>query len=183
MNERWSMDFAHDMLSNGRRIRMLVVVDDFTRECLSIEVDTSLSGRRVTRVLNWLKETRGLPERIVSDNGPEFTGLALDAWSYRNGVKLQFIEPGKPVQNAYVESFIGKLRDECLNEHWFSGLEDARGTIETWRQDYNENRPHSSLGNMTPEEFVRSLLDESNWSDERLEKQRENMVPIAAELS
>ena len=132
------------------------MVDDFTRECLAIEVDTSLSGQRVARVLDQISQGRGLPERVVTDNGPEFTSRALDHWAYERGVKQQFIEPGKPVQNAYVESFNGKIRDECLNEHWFTVLAEARTLIEHWRQDYNEQRPHSSLGNRTPQEFARA---------------------------
>ena len=154
MNHRWSMDFVQDQTSKGRRIRLLNIVDDFTRECLWIEVDTSLGGKRVTRVLDQLKAVRGLPEVVVTDNGPEFTSRALDAWAYDSGVALQFIEPGKPVQNCYVESFNGRLRDECLNQHWFLDLHEARDIIEDWRVDYNEVRPHSSLGNKTPSEYV-----------------------------
>ena len=155
-NQRWSVDFMSDQLANGRRFRLLNVVDDFTRECLAVEVDTSLSGQRVTRVLERLCAVRGLPEHVVSDNGPEFTGQVVDSWDYQCGVQWQFIEPGKPVQNAYVESFNGKFRDECLNEHWFVRLEQARTVVELWRQDYNESRPHSSLGNQTPGEFARA---------------------------
>lgn len=156
-NERWSMDFMHDALANGRRIRLLNIVDDFTRECLSIEVDTSLGGHRVTRVLDRVIESRGMPERLVTDNGPEFTSKALDEWAYEKGVKLQFIEPGKPVQNAYVESFNGRVRDECLNEQWFLDLNHARKVIETWRKDYNTLRPHTALGNMSPEEYIAQM--------------------------
>jgi len=153
-NQRWSLDFMSDQLADGRRFRLLNVVDDFTRECLAVEVDTSLTGQRVTRVLERLRAVRGLPERLVSDNGPEFTGQAVDSWAYQHGVHWQFIEPGKPVQNAYVESFNGKFRDECLNEHWFERLEQARTIAEDWRRDYNEVRPHSALGNRTPREFA-----------------------------
>ncbi len=153
-NQRWSLDFMSDQLADGRRFRLLNIVDDFTRECLAVEVDTSLTGQRVTRVLERLRASRGLPERVVSDNGPEFTGQAVDSWAYQRGVQWQFIEPGQPVQNAYVESFNGKVRDECLNEHWFERLEQARMRIEEWRCDYNEYRPHSSLGNRTPREFA-----------------------------
>ena len=155
-NQRWSLDFVSDQLANGRRFRLLTVVDDFTRECLVIEVDTSLSGQRVARVLDQISQGRGLPERVVTDNGPEFTSQALNHWAYERGVTQQFIEPGKPVQNAYVESFNGKVRDECLNEHWFTVLAEARTLIEQWRQDYNEQRPHSSLGNRTPREFAQA---------------------------
>jgi putative transposase len=149
-NERWSMDFVADTLASGRTFRTLNVVDDFTRECLAIEVDTSLSGVRVTRVLERLIQGRRMPGLIVTDNGPEFAGRAVDQWAHGRGVRLHFIDPGKPVQNAYIESFNGKFRDECLNEHWFVNVADARGIIEGWRRSYNEERPHSSLGYETP---------------------------------
>ena len=154
-NERWSMDFVTDCVSSGKVIRMLTIVDDCTRECPAIEVDTSLGGLRVRRVLDRMASERGLPETIVVDNGPEFRGRALAAWSEERGVRLEFIQPGKPVQNAYIESFNGRLRDECLNANWFTSLSDARGKIETWRQDYNEHRPHSSLNYLPPAEFAR----------------------------
>ena len=156
-NERWSMDFMSDSLSDGRRFRVLTVVDDFTRESVATLVDTSITGERVIRTLEWLKETRGLPVMIVTDNGPEFTSKAMLAWSKPSGVKLHFIDPGRPVQNAFIESFNGKLRDECLNQHWLVSLEEARRIIESWRLDYNTARPHSSLGYMTPEAFRLSL--------------------------
>ena len=156
-NERWSMDFVNDTLATGRKFRVLNVVDDLTREALATEVDTSLGGARVVRVLDRLVALRGLPSVIVCDNGPEFTGRAVDEWAYRMGVKLHFIRPGKPTDNAYVESFNGKFRDECLNEHWFLDLGDARTKIEDWRIDYNEVRPHSSLGNLTPKEYLSTL--------------------------
>lgn len=153
-NERWSMDFVADALTDGRRFRSLNIVDDFNRECLVAQVDTSITGARVVRVLEQLGERRGLPQVLMTDNGPEFAGQALDVWAYEQGVKLHFIEPGKPVQNALIESFNGKMRDECLNEHWFGTLGEARQTIEAWRRDYNEVRPHSALGNRTPQEFT-----------------------------
>ena len=153
-NQRWSMDFISDALSVGRKFRSLNIVDDFNRECLAREVDTSLTGVRVVRVLERLREQRGLPQILVMDNGPEFAGRALDLWAYAQGVTLHFIEPGKPIQNAFIESFNGKLRDECLNEHWFLSLQEARETIEAWRRDYNEVRPHASLRNQTPQEFT-----------------------------
>ena len=153
-NERWSMDFMQDCLSDGRRIRLLNIVDDFTRQCLRIEVDTSIGGARVARVLDQLVAQRGRPKLLLTDNGPEFTGKALDQWAYMNGVGLDFIEPGKPQQNAYIESFNGKLRDECLNEHWFVGLGEARALTAAYGRQYNTDRPHSSLGNRTPEEFA-----------------------------
>jgi len=153
-NERWSMDFMSDQLANGRTIRVFNVVDDFTRQCLAMEVDTSLNGVRVTRVLDRLVARHGHPQRIVMDNGPEFTGKALDRWAWEHRVHLAFIEPGKPVQNAFVESFNGTCRNECLNENWFLSLADARTIIENWRIDYNDQRPHSSLAGRTPSEFA-----------------------------
>jgi putative transposase len=159
INERWSLDFVLDVLDDGRRFRILTVVDDFTRSCLAIDVDTSIGGRRVAQVLQRLIETRGTPARLVTDNGPEFMSRALDAWAYAHGIDLHFIEPGKPNQNAYVESFNGRLRDECLNEHWFFSLGQARETIETWRLDYNALRPHSALGDVSPEEFEQLTLN------------------------
>lgn len=152
--ERWSMDFTVDTLADGRGFRTLNIVDDFTRECVAIEVDRSLPGLRVARVLDRLHAAIGLPQCIVVDNGPEFAGRTLDAWAYARGVTLRFIRPGKPIENAYVESFNGKFRDECLNEHWFVSLADAQVTIEAWRIDYNTVRPHSSLNGATPEHFA-----------------------------
>ena len=153
-NEQWSMDFVSDSTVTGRRFRALTIIDNYTRECPSIEVDTSLGGARVVNVLERLSETRGLPEVITIDNGPEFAGKALDEWAYRKNVKLNFITPGKPVENAYAESFNGRLRDECLNTNWFLNLKHAKNVIEDWRKDYNEVRPHSSLKNMTPMEYA-----------------------------
>lgn len=132
------------------------IVDDFSRECSVIEVDTSLTGERVCRVLDRLKASRGLPLEIVLDNGPEMISKALDEWAYRNKVHLNFIEPGKPNQNAFIESFNGRFRDECLNEHWFANLGEARRIVEAWRLDYNQDRPHSALGYLTPNEFATS---------------------------
>jgi len=142
-------------LSDGRAIKVLSVVDEYTRKCFRIEVDTSINGVRVARVLTEISRAEGLPEIIVIDNGPEFIGKALDAWAYERGVKLTFIRPGKPVENAYIESFNGRFRDECLNENWFLSFEHAKQIIEKWRIDYNNERPHSSLGYLTPEEFIR----------------------------
>jgi putative transposase len=158
-NQRWSMDFVSDCVSCGKVIRMLTLVDDCTRECPVIEVDTSLGGLRVGRVLDRMASERGLPEAIVVDNGPEFRGRALAAWSEQRGVRLEFIQPGKPAQNAYIESFNGRLRDECLNANWFTSLSDARRKIETWRRDYNEQRPHSSLNYLSPIEFARTATE------------------------
>ena len=159
-NVRWSMDFVSDALSDGRKFRCLTVVDDYSRESPVIEVDTSLPGHRVAQILDGLGGSRGLPDVIVCDNGPEFSGGALDWWAHERGVKLAFIRPGKPVENAFIESFNGKFRDECLNENWFVSLKDAQEKIETWRRDYNKNRPHSSLGNLSPEEFLRRQQEE-----------------------
>ena len=158
-NQRWSIDFVSDGVSTGRVIRMLTVVDDCTRECPAIEVDTSLGGLRVRRVLDRIARERGLPEAIVLDNGPEFRGRALGAGSEERGVRLEFIQPGKPAQNAFAESFNGRLRDECLNANWFTSLSDARRKIEDWRQDYNQQRPHSSLNYLPPAEFARKKLE------------------------
>jgi putative transposase len=152
-NERWSMDFVHDYLADGRRLRTLNVVDAFTRECLAIEVDTSLPALRVVRVLDKLVWEYGLPASFRVDNGPEFISMALDAWASQHGVKLDFIQPGKPTQNAHVESFNGRFRDECLAQARFPTLARARAEIELWRVDYNCNRPHSSLAYETPKAF------------------------------
>lgn len=150
-NIQWSIDFMRDTLSSGRAFRTLNVVDDATRECLAIEVDTSLSGARVGRVLDAVAAERGAyPSRVVLDNGPECTSKALDQWAYERGVELAFIRPGKPVENCFVESFNGRFRDECLNVHWFVSLRDARRRIEAWRVDYNHVRPHSSYGYEPP---------------------------------
>jgi len=144
----------------GRRIRLLCIIDAFTRESLAIEVDTSLPGVRVAQVLDRLIAERSqAPAEIVLDNGPELASRALDQWAYERGVRLRFIDPGKPVQNAFIESFNGRLRDECLNEHWFLSLAHARRITEEWRVDYNRNRPHTSLGNLTPLEYRRLLED------------------------
>jgi putative transposase len=157
-NRQWGLDFLSDALAWGRRIRLLAVIDTCTREALAIEVDTSIPGQRVARVLERIVAERGAPDEIVLDNGPELTSRVLDQWAYGRGVQLRFIQPGKPIQNAWLESFNGRFRDECLNEHWFLGLADARRIVEGWRLDYNRRRPHSALGYRAPEEFRRSLL-------------------------
>ena len=157
-NLSWSMDFVSDGLAAGRRFRCLTIVDDCTRECVAIEVGTSITGTRVQAVLDRLAETRGLPQSITVDHGPEFEGQVLDMWAYGANVQLSFIRTGKPNENAYIESFNGKFRDECLNEHWFLTMAHARRIIETWRIEYNTERPHSSLGNLTPEEFAEIRL-------------------------
>ncbi len=151
INQRWSLDFVSDTLSDGRRFRILCIVDDFSRECLAAVVDTSLGGVRVVRELERLTIERALPETVVSDNGTELTSGAVLRWATRR-VAWHYIEPGKPVQNAFIESFNSKLRDECLNEYVFSSLGEARAIIEAWRHDYNHLRPHSSLGYLAPEE-------------------------------
>lgn len=160
-NERWSIDFVRDTLADGRVFRGFTVVDDFTRECPAIEVDHSLPGERVAKTLDRLSNERGLPKTVVCDNGPEFQGQVLDFWAHRHGVTLSFIQPGKPVQNAFIESFNGKLRDECLNESYFTSLNDAQITIEAWRNDYNETRPHSSLGDLTPAEYAMKIRSDA----------------------
>jgi putative transposase len=153
-NQRWSLDFVSDTLDSGRRFRILVVVDDFTRECLALVVDTSLSGIRLARELDRLITERSCPLMIVSDNGTELTSRAILQWQEDHGVDWHYIAPGKPMQNGFVESLNGRLRDECLNEHLFRSLPAARRIIEAWRVDYNEQRPHTSLGGLTPTEFA-----------------------------
>jgi putative transposase len=149
-HERWSMDFLTDGLADGRRFRVLTRVDTVSRVSPAIEVGVSLTGERVVAVLERLKGTIGRPERIAIDNGPEFISKALDAWAYQNGVQLEFSRPGKPTDNAFVGSFNGRFRDECLNQHWFTSLEEVRQTVEAWRRDYNTERPHRALGQQTP---------------------------------
>lgn len=152
--QRWSLDFATDALADGRRFRILAVVDDFTRECLALVVDQSLSGVRVARELDRLVARHGRPRTVVSDNGTELTSMAILRWQEERGVGWHYVAPGKPMQNGFAESFIGRLRDECLNEHLFPGLPQARRIIEDWRCDYNTTRPHTSLQGLTPIEFA-----------------------------
>jgi putative transposase len=154
-NEGWSMDFMSDELYDGSRIRLLTLVDNFTRESLAIEVDTHVGGHRVAEVLMELGRVRSLPKSIRVDNGPEFISKILDQWAYLNGVELDFSRPGKPTDNAFIEAFNGRFREECLNENWFLSLEDAREKIEAWRKEYNTKRPHGALNNLSPEEFTR----------------------------
>lgn len=153
-DQRWSIDFVHDELATGRRLRCLTVVDDFTRESVAIYADHSIPAERVSEVLDRSALRRDLPPIIVCDNGPEFTSRHMDQWAHDRGIELSFIRPGKPVENAFVESFNGTFREECLNEHWFLSLREARREIEAWRVDYNAVRPHSSLKNLTPAEFA-----------------------------
>jgi putative transposase len=159
-NERWSMDFVSDSLASGRRYRTLNVIDECTRQCLAIEPAFSITGHRVARILDRLVWCHGKPKSIVVDNGTEFTSNAMLKWSDNNDVCLDFIHPGRPMENAYCESFNGKFRDECLNDHCFLDLDEAHQVIEDWRQDYNTQRPHSSLGNHTPQEFFESFMQQ-----------------------
>lgn len=154
INERWTMDFVADRLEDGRRIRVLTVLDLYTRECLAVAPGFSLTGKHVVAYLERIRARRGVPRSIQVDNGSEFYSKALDAWAYRHGVQLEFIRPGKPTDNGHIESFNGKLRDECLNVHLFFNLVDARDKLEQWRRIYNEIRPHRSLGGMPPSEYA-----------------------------
>lgn len=153
-NQHWAMDFVSDSLAGGGKFRAFTLVDQHTRECPALEVDTSLPSLRVIRVLERLAQQRGLPEEITCDNGPEFVSRRLQAWCAQKGVMLRYIAPGKPMQNGHAESFNGRFREECLNANWFLNMADARRTIESWRQDYNERRPHSALAYRTPQEFA-----------------------------
>jgi len=157
-NSRWSMDFVCDRTRYGGHIRIMTLIDEATRECLALEVDSSITGRKVASVLNRVALFRGLPEEILTDNGSEFTGNVLNAWSHDHKVEHIFTDPGCPTQNGYIESFNGKLRDECLNQNWFANLSEAKKIIEEWRLEYNKLRPHSSLGNLTPEEYALKLV-------------------------
>jgi len=156
-NESWSMDFMADQLVGGQRFRLLTLVDNHSRESLAIEAGQRLTGDDVVRVLEQVTAQRGKPKSIRVDNGPEFISRSLDLWAYFNGVKLDFSRPGKPTDNAVIESFNGRLRDECLNQHWFLSLDEARAVTEAWKEDYNRVRPHGALGNQTPSEFARPL--------------------------
>ena len=153
-NESWSMDFMSDELYNRQRIKLLTLVDNFTRERLAIEVAERIGGHGVVEILMRVAEERGLPQKIQLDNGPEFTSKRLDQWAYLNGVALDFSRLGKPTDNAFIESFNGRFRQECLNESWFLSLDDAKEKVEIWRRHYNRERPHGSLGNLTPMEYT-----------------------------
>ena len=176
-NERWSLDFVCDGLASGRAIRVLSVVDTYTRECLALDIDTSFPSPRVTRVLDSLAAARGLPERIRCDNGPELTSRHFLAWCVERRVTLEHIQPGRPMQNGHVESFHGKLRDEFLNVSWFRSLFDARRQIHRWRKDYNESRPHSSLGYRTPSEFAALAQHASTAGNTLLRRGKELQTP------
>jgi len=156
-NEVWSMDFVFDRTADARVIKCLTIIDDATHESVAIEVERAISGVGVTRVLGRLALSRGLPNVIRTDNGKEFCGKTMVAWAHERGVQLRLIEPGKPNQNAYIESFNGRLRDECLNEHWFPNLLHARSEIERWRREYNEERPKKALGGLTPAAYAKQL--------------------------
>lgn len=162
VNQVWGLDFMSDRLADGRKIRLLNIIDVFSRESLKMVVDTSLSGTRVVRELEDLIRSRGLPKCVVSDNGTEFTSAAVLKWSESTSVGWHYIEPGKPMQNGAVESFNGKVRDEFLNQHWFMSLKEVKELAERWREDYNEQRPHSSLGGMSPNEFKKSYEERIN---------------------
>ena len=158
-NQVWSMDFVFDRTAEGRVVKCLTIVDDATHESVAIEVERAISGHGVVRVMERLALSRGLPRIIRTDNGKEFCGKAMLEWAHGKGVSLRLIEPGKPNQNAYIESFNGRLRDECLNEHWFPNLLHARAVIETWRREYNEERPKKALGGMTPKAYAKHLAE------------------------
>lgn len=160
-NEVWSMDFVFDRVASGRTIKSLVIVDDATHECVAIVAEHSIGGSHLTRILDEVCAKRGKPAVIRTDNGPEFIGKAMLNWSFRMGVQLKLIEPGKPNQNAYVESFNGRLRDECLNEHWFTSLAHAKAVIEDWRREYNEQRPKKSLGGLTPASYAKQMAQKA----------------------
>ena len=164
-NEHWALDFVHDRLASGRSIRVLSVIDTFTRECLALEVDSSLPSRRVTRTLDQVMAQRGRPDKLHMDNGSELTSRHFLAWGIEQRIELTYIQPGKPVQNAFAESFNGRFRDECLNTNWFRNLWEARRKIALWRNEYNQERPHSSLGNRTPQEFAQAHLARQNMTD------------------
>jgi len=180
-NQEWALDFVHDGMASGRAMRVLSVIDAHTRECLGLEVDSSFASRRVTRVLEQIVLERGVPATIRCDNGPELTSRHFLAWCIERQIELVHIQPGKPQENGHVESFNGKLRDECLNVSWFENLWDARGKIAAWQKEYNEERPHSSLGYQTPAEYARRLLASSGSAfratpDEAILSQVTNVV-------
>ena len=160
-NEVWSMDFVFERVASGRTLKCLVIIDDGTHESVAIVPEHTIGGDHLTRILDRICSQRGKPSVIRSDNGPEFTGKAMLTWAHRNGIALRLLEPGNPNQNAYVESFNGRLRDECLNEHWFMSVEHARALLETWRREYNEERPKRSLGGLTPTQYAKQLASKA----------------------
>jgi transposase InsO family protein len=171
-NEVWSMDFVFDRVASGRSLKILAIVDDATTESIATVVEHSMGGRQLTRILDQICYQRGKPAVIRTDNGAEFVGKEMLSWSIRNGVTLRPIEPGKPNQNAYIESFNGRLRDECLNEHWFTSLEHARAVIESWRREYNEERPKKTLGGLTPAQHAKKLLKKARTVPENSKAER-----------
>jgi putative transposase len=184
-NQEWALDFVHDAAESGRKFRVLSVIDVCTRECLALEVETSFASRRVTRELERIVAERGAPEAIRCDNGPEFTSRHILAWALERKIALVHIEPGRPMQHGYVESFHGKLRDECLNASWFGNLFEARAKIAAWREEYNEERPHSSLGYVAPREFARriaALRSPTAPCERQFEERREAEVISSGEF-
>jgi putative transposase len=175
INEVWSMDFVSDSLVNGRRLKLLTVADDFTHECVDIAVDFGISGQYVTRLLDQAALFRGYPRAVRTDNGPEFTSRAFMGWAQTHGIRHLLIAPGKPMQNGYIESFNGKLRDECLNEQWFETLHQARNAIAAWRRDDNEERPHSSLGRIPPARFAEQ---HRRFAGDAAQNPNDNTTPI-----
>ncbi len=171
------MDFVSDGLANGRSIKCLTVADDFSHECVDIAVDYGISGQYVTRLLDQAAMFRGYPAAVRTDNGPEFTSRAFIAWAQSHGVRHILIQPGRPMQNGFIESFNGKFRDECLNEHWFESLPQARSTIAAWRQDYNEVRPHSSLGRIPHRRSLRSAISARTRHHRLQAKRSSNLQP------
>jgi putative transposase len=171
INDVWSMDFVSDALATGRRLRCLTVADDFGHECVDIAVDHGMGGVYVTRILDQAALFRGYPRAVRTDNGPEFTSRAFIAWTQQHGIEHLLIDPGKPTQNGYIESFNGKFRDECLNEHWFTTLVEAREIIAEWRRDYNEVRPHSSCGRMPPAKYAAMIRMKSQEQQQTLQPQ------------
>ena len=161
-NQRWSMDFVTDQLESGRRFRVLTVVDHFSRECPLLEAGISMTGKSVSQALERLSLSHSMPKSITVDNGTEFFSQAMDSWAYRHGIHLEFIRPGRPVENAFIESFNGRLRDECLNDNLFFSIDDARRKLEVWRTDYNDERPHSSLGDRAPRELLEAYEQEAS---------------------
>lgn len=176
-NARWSMDFMSDSLVDGRSLRVLNIVDDFSRRAVAMEVDLSLPAQRVIRALEEASELYGSPRSIIVDNGPEFASKVLDAWCYERGIELVFIRPGKPIENAYAESFNGRVREECLNQHAFESVSHARTVIESWCEDYNVIRPHSSLGGLAPEEFL------ARWASAQTPQPTERAAAVEASVS
>jgi putative transposase len=175
LNERWSLDFMSDQLSNGARFRLLTVIDIFSRECLALRASYSFTAEDVSKVLDEIIAARTQPKLLTLDNGTEFTSRHFDAWAYHRGVRLDFIRPGCPYENGHIESFNGRVRDECLSQNWFANIAEARRIAESWREEYNETRPHSSLGNLPPKEYAARML---RTYEERLKQNREKLSQL-----